>query len=189
MLAMGYNETQSNLAFNAGIGTMADTMKQAASESAENMAEPTTPREMLETRFGTIEVDRTGMITFEHGLLGVPNSKHFVLVDFPSQKLAQFRLLQSLDDKNLSFITLPLEMENAVIEKADLEKACADIGIAPQNLAVLLIVSVHRTPEEVKISVNARAPLVIDVGSRHAIQYVFQHSRYKVQQLLEGSAA
>jgi flagellar assembly factor FliW len=189
MLATGHQEIQSNLAFSAGIGTMGELMKHSATETVIADTAPPANLEVIETRFGTIEADRNNAIHFEHGLLGVPNSKRFVLVDFPSQKLAQFRLLQSLDDKNLSFITLPLEVENAIIERADIEKACGDIGISPDNLAILLIVSVHRTPTDLNITVNARAPLVIDVGSRHAIQYVFQHSRYKVQQPLQGDAA
>lgn len=184
MLATGTAKTESSLAFPAEIGTMEQLMKPSASENSTPTSTPAL--EVLETRFGVIEIDRANAITFEHGLLGVPNSKQFVLVDFPSNKLQQFRLLQSLDDKNLSFITLPLDIENSIIEKADIEKACTDIGIAPQNLAVLLIVSVHRTPTQLNITVNARAPLVIDVGSRHAMQYVFQHSRYKVQQPLQA---
>ena len=113
-------------------------------------------------------------------------SKNFALVDFPTEKLSQFKLLQCLDDKNLSFITLPLAVENQVVERGDIEKAATDIGMDSANMAILLIVSVHRTPTEVKISVNARAPLMVDVSSRHAMQYVFQHSRYKVQQPLSA---
>ncbi len=189
MLASEFVGKESTLAFNAGIGKMPIHMKQATSDMTSETAIAHTPPvllDVLETRFGTIEVDRNAAIIFEHGLLGVPNSKHFALVDFPSTKMAQFKLLQSMDDKDLSFITLPLDIENPIIEKSDMEKAFSDIGAAPQNMALLLIVSVHRTPTATNITVNARAPLMVDVSSRHAMQYVFQHSRYKVQQPLSA---
>jgi flagellar assembly factor FliW len=180
--------TESNLAFHSRIRKMPIIMKQATSEEVlADSTEQGTPAglEKIETRFGTVEITRKNPLVFEHGLLGVPNSNLYVLADFPSQNLGIFKLLQSLDAPELSFITLPLELENAIIERADLEKAASDIGIAAENMAVLLIVSVHRTPSEVKLSVNARAPILIDVTNRYCMQYVFQHSRYKVQHLLE----
>jgi len=46
------------------------------------------------------------------------------------------------------------------------------------------VVSVHRSPSEVKLSANTRAPLLIYAPTRAAVQYVFQNSKYKVQQIL-----
>lgn len=181
---------ETTLAFHARIRKMPPTMKQAISEnspegSAENTPAAESGLERIETRFGTVEISRKNPLIFEHGLLGVPGSHLYVLAEFPSEKLSYFKLLQSLDDLELSFITLPLALDNPIVERADLEKAASDIGILVENMAILLIVSVHRTPTEVRLSVNARAPLLIDATNRYAMQYVFQHSRYKVQHLLD----
>lgn len=181
--------TESSLAFHSRIRKMPITMKQATSETTADASSPNSDEfQRIETRFGTIEVSRKSPLIFEHGLLGVPNSHSYALVDFPSEKLGHFKLLQSLDELELSFITLPLAIENHIIERADLEKAATDIGISIDNMAVMLIVSVHRTPNQVLLSVNARAPLLVDVTNRYSIQYVFQHSRYKVQHMLDASA-
>ena len=138
----------------------------------------------IQTRFGDVQLSFEKALQFEKGLLGIGNSSRFMLADMPSEKLQQFKLLQSLDDAKLSFITLPIDVDNEIIERADLEKACGDIGIPIEELAILLIVSVHRSPTSVKLSVNARAPLLMNAQTREGIQFVFQHSRYQVQQML-----
>lgn len=140
--------------------------------------------QVIETRFGKIQISFEKPIQFEKGLLGIAGSNRFMVADMPNEKLAQFKLLQSLEDSNLSFITLPVDLDNEIIERADLEKACGDIGIPVEDLAVLLIVSVHRSPSSVKLSVNARAPLMMNAETREGVQFVFQHSRYQVQQML-----
>ena len=140
--------------------------------------------ETIKSRFGDISVDTTKAITFSRGLLGMPEKFNFVLANFPNPKMQQFTLLQSMDDKSLSFITLPLEMNNAIIALEDLKVACRDMQIDETAAALLLIVTVHRGLDQVKLSVNARAPLLIDVERKMGAQYVFQQDTYKVQHML-----
>jgi flagellar assembly factor FliW len=140
--------------------------------------------ETIKTRFGDVSVDTSKAVMFPHGLLGMPNRFHFVLTNFPNPKMQQFMLLQSLDDHNLSFITLPLATDNAIISAEDIKLACRDMQIEHSNAAILLIVSVHRALDSVRLSVNARAPLLIDAGQKVGAQYVFQHDRYKLQHML-----
>jgi flagellar assembly factor FliW len=140
--------------------------------------------ETIQSRFGEITVDSSKALAFPRGLLGMPDKAHFALANFPDAKMQQFTLLQSLDDPKLSFITLPIAMENRIIAAADIRTVCLDLQISDVNLAMLLIVSVHRHPAEVKLSVNARAPIFIDTARKLAIQYVFQNDNYKVQHML-----
>lgn len=142
--------------------------------------------ETIETRFGQVKINKTNPIIFPRGLLGMPDKYHFCLTEFPTEKLQQFKLLQSLDDYNLSFITLPIDFKNAIIEEKDLLAACADLEISTTDVVMVLIVSVHRSPQAVKLSVNARAPLFLDSQRRLAAQYVFQNDKYKVQHLISS---
>ncbi|MFO0388216.1 MAG: flagellar assembly protein FliW [Alphaproteobacteria bacterium] len=153
-------------------------------QSASNDKTSNTPR-LVHSRFGEIMVDPTKAIHFTRGMLGIPDRFDFSLVSFPSEKMQQFMLLQSLEEDALSFITLPLPPENAIIAHRDIQMACKDLQIAEANLAVLLIVSVHRSPTEVRLSVNARAPLLIDAERRSGTQYVFQNDAYKIQHMLD----
>ncbi len=140
--------------------------------------------EEIETRFGRVVVYRQQPISFPNGLLGIPDKMQYCLTRFPSEKMARFKLLQSLEDTQLSFITLPVDITNPLIEQADIEQAASDLDIAVGGLAVLLVVTVHRESGLAKLSVNARAPILINVNRRVAVQYVFPHTKYLIRQPL-----
>ena len=140
--------------------------------------------EEIETRFGRVAVNAREPIFFPSGMLGMPASHRYCLTHFPTEKMERFKLLQSLDDTTLSFITLPVDLNNPIIERADLELAARDMGFALEDVAVLLVVSVHREPMGVRISVNARAPVLMQVSRRTAAQYVFANTKYLIRQPL-----
>lgn len=140
--------------------------------------------ETIRSRFGDITVDAAKTITFARGMLGMPDKHRFVLANFPNPRMQQFMLLQSLDDRTLSFITLPLDLKNSIISAEDISGACRDLQIGETSAAILLIVNVHRSVDQVRLSVNARAPLMIDAERRIGAQYVFQHDTYNVQHML-----
>lgn len=140
--------------------------------------------ETIQSRFGEITVDASRSIEFPRGLLGMPDKYNFVLTNFNSKKMEQFKLLQSLDEFQLSFITLPIAITNNVVAEADIRAVADDLEIDDENLLLLLIVSVHRSPDSVRLSVNARAPLFLDAKQKLGVQYVFHNDSYKVQHYL-----
>lgn len=138
--------------------------------------------EVVDTRFGRITLQRHNPIIFPRGLLGMPDRFRFFLTDFPGNHMSRFKLLQSLDDYSLSFITLPIGIQNDLVLAEDITAACRELEIDVNHLALLLIVSVHRAPGKVTLSVNARAPIFINSNMRLAAQHVFQSDKYLVQQ-------
>jgi flagellar assembly factor FliW len=140
--------------------------------------------ETVQTRFGEVTIYRRNPIIFPNGMLGMPDKFQFCLTSFSGEKLARFKLLQSLDDMQLSFITLPLDIDNPIIEAADLQQAARDLEIPLEQMAVAVIVSVHRESGVVKLSANARAPLLMNVARRIAHQYVFGSSKYDIRHLI-----
>lgn len=140
--------------------------------------------EEVESRFGRITIYPRQPIFFPTGLLGIPDKQQFCLAHFPSEKMGRFKLLQSLEDLSLSFITLPVDLNNPIVERADLEQAAADLEMPVDEVAVLLIVTVHRESGVAKLSVNARAPVLMHASKRIAAQYVFPHTKYQIRQPL-----
>jgi flagellar assembly factor FliW len=140
--------------------------------------------EVVESRFGQVTVYPNQAIYFPSGLLGMPDRIQFSLTHFPSDKMARFKLLQSLEDASLSFITLPVDIMNPIVQREDIEQAARDVGMALDDLALLLIVTVHRESGVVKLSVNARAPLMMSVSRRVAVQHVFANTKYQIRQPL-----
>lgn len=138
----------------------------------------------IESRFGRITVNPARAISFPGGLLGMPDRTRFCLSHFPSEKMARFKILQSLDDESLAFITLPVELTNPIIERVDIEQASKDLEIPIDDVAVLFIVTVHRDTGVAQLTINARAPVIMHIGKRTASQYVFSHTKYLIRQPL-----
>jgi len=139
---------------------------------------------VIQSRFGTLTVSNQNPVVFPRGLLGMPDRSQYALVDYPNEKFKQFKLLQSLEDDTLCFIVLPVIGDSQILLEQDLRKACEELNIDYPNLSVLMIVSVHRGAESVRISVNARAPIFVDTPKRQATQYVLQNDRYLVQHFI-----
>lgn len=149
---------------------------------AEMEAKPDT--DVIETRFGKVTVYRKHPILFSKGILGMPDRTEFCLTKFPSPKMARFKMLQSLEDDALSFITLPVDNNNPIFDAADLTQAAQELEISANELTVLLIVSVHREPKGIRLSVNARAPLLMNAVKRTAVQHVFASGKYNIRHML-----
>ena len=148
------------------------------------MAPPLPDRLDITSRFGPITINPQQAILFPAGLLGMPGKMQFCLTRFPSEKMQRFNVLQSIEDQDLAFITLPLDVTNPIIEREDLEQAARDLELPLDDIVVLLIVSVHRESGAVKLSVNARAPVLMRVSLKVAAQYVFPHTKYLIRQPL-----
>ena len=140
--------------------------------------------ETIESRFGTLTVDTDKSVFLPHGLLGIPGKTRFVIAAFPNPKMQQFAVLQCLDDLSTAFMTLPLALTNTIIGVNDLRMACQELHIPEEHAAVLLIVNVHRSVDKVRLAVNARAPLILNIEKRTGEQYVFQNDRYALQHML-----
>lgn len=138
----------------------------------------------VDTRFGRVSINLANAIHFPKGLVGMPDKTDFCLTSFPNEKLARFKLMQSASDDDLAFITLPIDAENEFVDQEDVSMACQMLGIPAQDVAMLLIVSVHRGVGGVRLSVNCVAPVFIDSARKTATQFVFAHTKYRVRTML-----
>ena len=142
--------------------------------------------ETITTRFGKVTIDHDHPLNIPKGMLGMNERKRYYITDFPVNKFGRFKLLQSLSDYDLSFIMMPLPIENQIIAKADIEAGAKDLRIDMAHLKLMLVVSVHRDTNKVALSINARAPLFIDTSSRSAEQLVLRNSAYQVRYMLDS---
>ena len=150
----------------------------------QNMMGNNQEAEVINTRFGEITINREDPIIFKTGMLGMPELMHYCLTDFPNKNMSSFKLLQSLDNLERSFIVLPMNLINSIIEQRDIDNACRDLEMSHDDTSILMIVTVHRTPSGTRLSINARAPIFINVESRTATQYVFHSNKYEIQHMI-----
>jgi len=138
-------------------------------------------REIIVSRFGEIVIDRRNTLFFTKGMLGMPHRQRFVLAEFPSERMRNFKLLQSLEEQTLAFIVLPIAIENSIVRADDLRHACRDMAMREEDALPLLIVCVHHEGAVSRLSVNARAPVLLDTRRKTGMQFVFPHDYYNVQ--------
>ena len=156
-------------------------MQTQSTALVETSANTETEKVIIESRYGTIEIDPSTTIHLPNGLLGFPEWRNFALVDLGEPKFGEFGLLQSVTDNEISFIVLPIGPHNDLIEFDDIEIACAALGFNPDDLVVLLLVSIRKSGEEIRRTVNLRAPLLIDAAQFKGAQHVLTNERYPIQ--------
>ena len=150
---------------------------------------PAAPTLPVETRYGQVEVSRDAIVEMPNGILGFAGHSSFALIDLPEGRLGQFRLLQSLQDADLSFLVMPLDAGSGVIDRADLDEARRAAGATAEDAAFLLIVTVRKEKDGVRMTANLRAPIVLDTARRTARQYVLSNNRYSIRHALRQPGA
>ena len=138
--------------------------------------------------FGEIEIADEKIITMERGMIGFPNLNHFALIfdEEKGQKQTSIMWLQSMDDTDIAF---PVMDPHAVKEDYNPnvnEEIVAPIGeLNEENTFVLVTVTVPKKIED--FSVNLKAPIVVNMDNRKAVQLIVEDDypvKYKVYEVL-----
>ncbi len=144
-------------------------------------------KQVIEGRFGKVTVDTDHAIYFASGLLGMPDKLFFCLTEFPGKNALDFKVLQCLNDHKLSFVVLPVPYDNRLIDAADMKECAEMLEVEKKNMGILLIASVHKSPDgSTKVSVNVRAPIIVDTEKKAAAQYVFTNNKYEIRHMLSA---
>ena len=95
----------------------------------------------IETRFGPMEFHLENSIYMPRGMLGYADYHDYGLANMPDPKLEQFKILQSLETPDLSFIVAPMHPDADTIDAADIREACDLLTVDRDKAVVLLVVS------------------------------------------------
>lgn len=138
----------------------------------------------VETRLGKVKLNLSSAIFFPHGIIGFNNLHYYCLCSIPDNKIADgVLLLQSAEDSKLGFIVLPLaerfyKEKNNLIKYEDIMLAANSYDIKEQNLSVLVIASIKIENSKPQISINLKAPILVDGHEKIAYQHVFVKHDY-----------
>lgn len=132
----------------------------------------------VDTRvFGEIDIAEEKILTFEDGIIGFPDLKKFAIV-FDEEKKSEISWMQSLDEP-----VFAMPVMNPLVVKPDYnptveEELLKSLGnLVPDNMLVLVTVTV---PQEIeKISINLKAPIVINADERKAAQVIVEGEQVK----------
>lgn len=147
----------------------------------------------VETRlFGEIDVVEDKIIHFADGIIGFPDCKNFTLIyDEEKGTKSNISWLQSMDEPVFALPVMdPLAVKedyNPVVE----DELLVSLGdLTPDNTFILVTVT---APEKIEdLSINLKAPIIINVDTRKASQLIVEDDypvKYKIYELLQARKA
>lgn len=140
--------------------------------------------------FGEIEIEDEKIITLEHGMIGFPEYKHFTLIYNEDRGLNKsvIKWLQCMDDGDIAFPVMdPALVKEDYTMKVDDEMLSALGEVEEEDLFILVTVTVPTTIE--KMTVNLKAPIIINMQNNKAIQTVLEDDypiKFPVFELLKS---
>lgn len=138
------------------------------------------------TRFGEIEADESRIIEMRGEILGFEKLKRFLLL--AQDDKTPFGWFQSVDDGAIAFVVI-----NPQVIKPDYEPEIKDVDVSlleiEQAADVLLMSIVTIRSNPVSISVNLRAPIVINARKGLAKQIILDDPAQPVQFYVETGKA
>ena len=131
--------------------------------------------------FGEVEIDDEKIIRFENGIIGFPELTEFVLMhDSEKPDGGTVRWLQSLQEPAFAMPVMdPLLVAPDYNPQVE-DELLKPVGtLDPDQLLVLVTLTV---PSDIQqMSVNLRAPIVIQTQSRKACQIIVDNDSYPVK--------
>jgi flagellar assembly factor FliW len=137
----------------------------------------------METKhFGQISFEPDSELEFPRGLPGFENRGRFVAVRFVDSDPLIY--LQSLEDPDLCFITMPIlavdPFYKLEVSGEDLDQLCLPQACQPrigEDVLCLTVLSIRETGP----TANLLAPIVVNLRNRRAVQAVAADSDYSHQ--------
>ena len=137
---------------------------------------------LIQTKyFGKIDLEESKIITFDQGIMGFEECKQYtILYDIEDGENPAISWLQSTQEPGLA-----LPVINPFIIKPDYNPVVEDELLKPlgeineDNLVLLLTVTV---PADIKnMSVNLKAPFIINVDTRKGRQAIVENQDYEIK--------
>jgi len=146
---------------------------------AEQMVENGVLMEIESTRFGTLQVDDSRVITVPKGLLGFPQHTRFALIQTSDENY--FFWLQSIDEPALAFVVTDPGIFFKDYDVPIREETMTDLQIQDPQ-AVQLFVICNKVDNW--LTGNLLGPIVVNAVNREAEQVVLTEKKWTTRQPL-----
>lgn len=134
--------------------------------------------ELKTKQHGTFTYNEEDIITFKKGIMGFESLKKFIVVDIKENPL--FKILQSVEDEDVGLVIIsPFEVKNNYeVELKD--NVIENLSISAQK-EVMLYSTVTVNSDINKITVNLKAPIVINNNKKLGEQVIIDREEYKIK--------
>ena len=131
------------------------------------------------SRLGPIVIDTEKIIAAPRGLFGFEALRQFVLLRLPAERFGPLGLLQCIEDTSSAFLFYADVPAASLYRPGDLEAACRDLAIDLHAAATLVLVAARPSPAG--LTMNLRAPVIVDTAHRLAFQHILANGDYPVR--------
>ena len=129
--------------------------------------------------FGKITIDDEKLITFPEGIVGFPFLKQFALIHDAENENAPIMWLQSMDEPTFAMPVIEPQLVtdsyNPTVDDTYLEP----LGELAED-QIYSLVTITVPPQIENMSVNLKAPIVINMANNKAVQIIVEDD-YKVK--------
>ena len=131
--------------------------------------------------FGDVEISDEKIITFEDGIIGFPDLKHFTLIhDEEKGTDAGIRYFQSIEEPGFAMPVMNPLMVCETYNPQVSEELLASLGeLKDENIVVLVTVTVPT--DLTKMTVNLQGPIIINADEKKGAQIIVEGSDYPVR--------
>ena len=131
--------------------------------------------------FGDVEISDDKILTFEDGIIGFPELKHFTLIhDEEKGKDAGIRCFQSIEEPAFAMPVMNPLMVCEDYNPQVSEEFLSSLGnISDENIVVLVTVTVPT--DLTKMTVNLQGPIIINSDEKKGAQIIVEGNDYPVK--------
>jgi len=122
------------------------------------------------SRFGELEIEQDKIIDFPEGLIGLPDSKKFIMIDHKDTPL---KWLQAVEDPEIAFIVVSPD-EISEDYNVDVDKKVQNYLHLDNNNDLAILVTMRVDGDDV--IANFQGPLLINASSRKGVQVVLENA-------------
>ncbi|MBL4932903.1 MULTISPECIES: flagellar assembly protein FliW [Clostridium] len=133
----------------------------------------------LITKFhGTFNYEEKDIINFPNGIMGFEELNKFIIVE--SKENEAFKILQSLEDGDIGLLSIsPFDVKEDYEVELN-EEMVNSLGIeSPEDVILYNIVTLNS--DIYKITVNLKAPIIINVNKKVGKQVIIDKEEYKIK--------
>jgi len=131
--------------------------------------------------FGDVEISDDKILTFEDGIIGFPDLKHFTLIhDEEKGTDAGIRYFQSIEEPGFAMPVMSPLMVCETYNPQVSEEFLSSLGdLKDDNIVVLVTVTVPT--DLTKMTVNLQGPIIINSEEKKGAQIIVEGNEYPVK--------
>ncbi len=144
---------------------------------------------VIKTRiFGEVTIDDEKMINFPNGIVGFPELTDFALIhDAEKGNQGGIRWLQSVQEPNFA-----MPVVDPLVIRTDYNPSVEDelLKVIGEGDDLLVLVTITVPTDLKKMSINLKAPLVVNVETRKAVQVILEEDfpvKFQIYDILKAN--